>query len=102
MSGFQVSSGLIRREPVGNTGGKVRLDYRRFGVVGGKHVTALPEYNMASRTVKSLHDVLMAGTGSLLKDGTVTMTGLKIDSAYRAAAEHDQIIQVAAAVPPQI
>ena len=54
MSGFQVSSGLIRREPVGNTGGKVRLDYRRFGVVGGKHVTALPEYNMASRTVKSL------------------------------------------------
>ena len=102
MSGFQVSSGLIRREPVGNTGGKVRLDYRRFGVVGGKHVTALPEYNMASRTVKSLHDVLMAGTDSLLKDGTVTMTGWKIDSPYRAEAELDQIIQVAAELRSKI
>ncbi len=96
MNGFQIASGLIRRESLAKTGRPIRLDYRRFGLVGGKHVTALPEFSQASREARNIHDnLLLKGTDSLLKDGEVTMTGWKTDSPYRSRTELDRIEQVA-------
>lgn len=91
MSGFVLPPGLIDRK------GKslqftppVRLDYRRFGIKGGAHVTELPEYRVAAGRVILLQE-LLRGESDRLKDGEVVMTGWKTESPAISTAELDKI-----------
>ncbi|MBU1027060.1 MAG: glucose-6-phosphate isomerase [Candidatus Margulisbacteria bacterium] len=81
---------------------KIKLDYRRFGIFGRRHVTENDAFQNASQQVVKLHDLLLAGKDSLLKDKDVVMTGWKTDSPFVSISKLDAIQETARKLAFQI
>ncbi|OGB88261.1 hypothetical protein A3J44_07005 [candidate division WOR-1 bacterium RIFCSPHIGHO2_02_FULL_45_12] len=94
---LRIPAGLIKQRALAANRPRIGLDYRRFGRAGGQHVTEMPEFTAAAQRVVQLHELLMAGTDELLKDGQLVMTGWKTESPFRPDAELEAI-QAAGAV----
>ncbi len=101
MSGFVSASKLVSILPKGKRL-PIRLDFRRFGVAGGKHVTEMPQYWPAAEKVVELHRLMLEGKDALLKDKDVVMTGWKMASPFVSASELSTIQSTAKKLAAEI